>query len=205
MNWTFVLKELKESKWVILTILILLGATALIYPYSYSSNFTYLLQQGTTYEKFLWYDWFLKAQLQLAIVAAIIMGSSSMAREEKECNAWDTCYKAGFTHEYFITQVNSREHRIVSHVDSSNIYFDNNKPDVGCTRHENRNIAFRPAWRHSAYCSGVLYIYGPLCRIYEQYQGWNCNNCASTDFLRTCMGWQPVFWLYGGCLEALAA
>jgi ABC-type transport system involved in multi-copper enzyme maturation permease subunit len=83
MNVTLIFKEIRENKWVLLIAFLFLAVITPIYPYGYSSMLTVLLSEGTTYEKFLWYDWFLKAVPQIALAAAIITGASSIAREKK--------------------------------------------------------------------------------------------------------------------------
>lgn len=83
MNAAFIFKEWKENRWTILVAFIVLGATTLIYPVNYRSLFAYLLQQGVNYEQYLWNDWFLRVQPQIVLIAAVVMGSLSMAREKR--------------------------------------------------------------------------------------------------------------------------
>lgn len=83
MNKHLIAKEVRENLWVILIVFFVLILILIVLPYTYKSMFPILISQQINYEKFLWYDWFTKALPQITLVAAIIMGASSIARETR--------------------------------------------------------------------------------------------------------------------------
>ena len=87
MNRRFIAKELMENRWVLLAMLLIAGFMGFTFPLVYKEMFQLMMSTGVTYEKYLWYDWFSRAQLQILLIGCIIMGSTSIARETSKGTA----------------------------------------------------------------------------------------------------------------------
>jgi hypothetical protein len=81
MNRKFIAKELRENRWVLLAMLLITATIGFTYPLNYRELFGILIVSQVNYERFIWYDWFGKTQLQILLTGCIILGSTAIARE----------------------------------------------------------------------------------------------------------------------------
>ena len=78
MNQSFFIKEIKESRWVLLAFMLFSCLAALVIPSTYKALF---IAQQMTYDSYIWWGWFFQASTQFTVTAAIILGAVSFSKE----------------------------------------------------------------------------------------------------------------------------